>query len=132
MSVSVVAPPRNQTKPLKRDVFKGFLLPGIWPAMSFVEAARGKSQRKFGGVARWRDQIGRSAAHGPDDGLEESLIFSPCARCVHREIKENLATTNVSSGELNAAEQIRTYGDTRPRARHGIRLVDSIGKAVGT
>jgi hypothetical protein len=96
--------------------------------MSFVEAARGKSQRKFGGVARWRDQIGRSAAHGPNDGLEESLIFSR----VHREIKENLATTNVSSGELNAAEQIRTYGDTRPRARHGIRLVDSIGKAVGT
>src|SRR6266851_2533105 len=72
------------------DVFKGFLLSRIWPAISLVEAARGKSQRKFGGVARWGDQ--RSATSGPNDGLEESLISSTCARSVHREIQENLKT----------------------------------------
>src|SRR6266702_4600301 len=57
-----------------------------------MEAAGGKSQRKFGGVAR--DvviKLDRSAASGPNDGSEQSLIFSPCARCVqHREIQENL------------------------------------------
>jgi len=72
------------------DVFKGLMLSRIWPAISLVEAARGKSQRKFGGVARWGDQ--RSATSGPNDGLEESLISSTCARSVHREIQENLKT----------------------------------------
>jgi hypothetical protein len=62
--------------------------------IQLVEAAGGKPQRKFGGVAR--DvviKLGRSAASGRNDGSEQSLAFSPCARCAqHREIQENLRT----------------------------------------
>jgi hypothetical protein len=50
-----------------------FLSSRIWPAMSLVEAAGGKSQRKFGGATR--DvviNLGQSAANGPMMDWNES------------------------------------------------------------
>jgi hypothetical protein len=35
----MVACPRNQAKPLKHDVFRGFLPPGFWTQISAVEAS---------------------------------------------------------------------------------------------
>src|ERR1700730_4249337 len=72
---------------------------------SFVEAAGGKSQRKDDGVTRNVEiKLGRTAANGPTMDWNESSIIptgeqAACARCVHREIIENLKTTNVCSDE---------------------------------
>jgi hypothetical protein len=69
-----------------------------------------------------------------DDGLEREFNFlsasqeAQCARCVHREIKENLETANVSSPELNATFPLAEV----PRAHAMLDANEQIGKVVLT